>query len=152
MLVTNNFFVFKQKHSDSNFQVSLIESEFILKWKQNNDIYLKLLKGEYSTFKEKLNFKHKYGKDFKDILGTGYPSLYLISDRLKSLFEENKITGYKCYTIGILKKDGAEYSGYWGFSVTGRCGLLKFDSNNSIVKKLFNDCEIKYLKGNIIRQ
>ena len=50
-----------------------------------------LVKGNYKGINFPLTFKQDEGKNLRDILDTGRPCLYLISDRLKDILESNKL-------------------------------------------------------------
>lgn len=94
----------------------------------------RLIKGEYGTIEFPIVFEHKEGKNFTDILDTGFPSLYLISNRLKILLEDNCYTGWKTYPTIFLDKKGNEIKGYHGFSITGRSGPKDY-TKSEIIKK-----------------
>ena len=69
-----------------------------------------------------------YGNKLRDVLYCGQ-SLYLISDRFKSILNESGLTGWKTYPILLYDKKGSRIDGYNGFSITGRGGNMhKFDS------------------------
>lgn len=75
-------------------------------------------------------FRHIDGKRMRDLLDMRYTgSHFLISDRLKSILEENRFTGWKCYPIELYDKKGNPISGYSGFTVTGRGGRLYYSFN-----------------------
>ena len=70
-------------------------------------------------------FRHIDGKRMRDLLDMRYTgSHFLISDRLKSILEENRFTGWKCYPIELYDKKGNPITGYSGFTVTGHGGRL----------------------------
>ena len=93
-----------------------------------------LIKGDYNGIHFPVLFKQQYGSKFTDILGAGWPSLYLISDRMKKILEENKLTGWKSYPIKLYDKKNDEITGYNGFSVTGQCDPIDY-SNSDIIEK-----------------
>jgi hypothetical protein len=81
-----------------------------------------LTRGNYQHISFPVIFKHSMGKKkLTDLVDTGHPSFFLISDRFKKLLEDNQITGWKTYPIVLLEKNGQEISGYHGFSVIGSC-------------------------------
>ena len=50
-----------------------------------------------------------------------YPQMFLISGRIRQVFEENGLTGWKAFDVVVWKKDGEQQvTGYNGFTVTGR--------------------------------
>ena len=110
-----------------------------------------LIKGKYEGINFPVAFKQEYGKKFADILGTGWPSLYLISDRMKSILEENKLTGWKVFPIKLYDKKGNEIQGYHGFSITGQCSPVDFGKSEIIEKRLVSHGPLcKYYKGLIV--
>ena len=75
-------------------------------------------------------FRQIDGKRMRDLLDMRYNgSYFLISDRLKSILEENRFTGWKSYPIELYDKKGNPISGYSGFTVTGRGGRLYYSLN-----------------------
>ena len=114
-----DFFDFGDKSTSSTFQAGAIGLE-----RDKDDICGQdnLIKGKYNEINFPIVFKQKYGTKLLDILGTGWPSLYLISDRMKTILEENQITGWKTFPIKLYDKKNNEILGYQGFSITGRCG------------------------------
>lgn len=83
-----------------------------------------LLTGDYRGAEFPLEFRHYSGKRYDDVLGIGYSSLYLISDRFREVLEKNNFTGWKCFPVRLFTKKGEEVTGYQGFSVTGRAGRI----------------------------
>ena len=88
------------------------------------DFYQQLIVGDYSGIEFPVIYEQmrdEYGKKrMRDILDMRYPPLYIISDRMKHLLEDNKITGWCSYPILLYDKKGNVISGYNGFSYTGR--------------------------------
>jgi hypothetical protein len=108
----------------------------------------KLIKGDYHGIEMPVIFKQMYGKNFCDILDTGSVSLYLISDKMKNLLIEEKISGWQVYPIKLLTKKGIEISGYHGFSITGRCGTIDYKQSEIIEKRSVENGPLsKYYKG-----
>lgn len=97
--------------------------------------HLKLIKGDYKGIVFPVIFKQEYGKKLTDILDTGHASLFLISDRMKTILEENKLTGWKTFPIKLYDKKGKEITGYHGFSITGYCGPTNYEKSVIIEKK-----------------
>jgi hypothetical protein len=113
----------------------------------NLDDDLKLIEGEYNGIDFPIVFKQKYGKKLTDILDTGFPKLYLISEKLKKVIEENKLTGWKIYSIKLFDKKGNEIFGYHGFSLTGRCTSIDYGTE-IIEKRMVPDGPVcRYYKG-----
>jgi hypothetical protein len=108
----------------------------------------KLIVGNYEDILFPVLFKQAYGKKICDIIDTGWPSLYLISDKLIDIFEKNNFTGWKLFPVKILDKKGNVIEGYHGFSVTGICGPIDY-SKCTIVEKRFvpNGTLNKYYQG-----
>lgn len=96
----------------------------------------KLIYGEFEGIKFPVVFKQDSGKKLHDMLDTGYVSLYLISEKMKNIFEENNLMGWQTFPIIVLDKKGKEVKGYHGFSVTGRCGPVDYTKCEIIEKRL----------------
>ena len=86
----------------------------------------RLIIGKYEGITFPVVFKQFQGKKLLNILGTGWPGLYLISDKTKTVLEENHLTGWKTFPIKLYDKKENEILGYHGFSVTGRCGPIDY--------------------------
>ena len=84
--------------------------------------YRFLLVGEYEYFQFPIVFRQYDGKRLRDFLDTGWPPVYLISDRVVSLLKDNLITGWHNYSIKLFDKKGNSIEGYSGFSVLGKGG------------------------------
>ena len=97
----NDFFKFNARMTTSIFQAGSVN----LKRDVNKDFQeWDLVKGNYAEIDFPVVFKQDYGKKLTDILGTGWPSLYLISDRLKKILEDNELTGWKTFPITVYDK------------------------------------------------
>ena len=83
-----------------------------------------LLKGEYDYYRFPIVFHQFDGKRLRDFLDTGYPPVYLISERIVSILKENDITGWNNYPIILYDKKGNIIEGYYGFSVIGKGGVF----------------------------
>lgn len=96
-------------------------------------------------------FKQEYGKKLQDILDTGWVSLFLISDKLKAVLEENALTGWKTFAVKVLDKKGQEIQGYHGLSIVGRCGKINYSKSEIIEKRLVPNAPLgKYYKGSYV--
>ena len=85
----------------------------------------KIIKGDWSGLEFPLIFHQiENGKKLRDVLDMRYVSAYLISDRMKNILEENKITGWKSYPVVIHDKKGSIIEGYNGFSIVGKSGPM----------------------------
>lgn len=103
----------------------------------NNDEDL-LIQGLYKKIFFPVEFNQDtddQGRDLKDIIETGWPSLYLISKKTLDIFKKNSFTGWNVFPIEVFDKKGKEIKNYYGFSVTGRCGSISFDKSKSIKKQ-----------------
>jgi len=81
-------------------------------------------------------------------LDAGWPSLYLISDNLKTALENNNFTGWKIFDARVFDLKDNEIPGYYGFSITGGCGPVSYDKSEIIEKRLVsNGPLIKYYQG-----
>ena len=115
-----------------------------------NDVsdHSKLIKGQYDGINFPVVFKQKYGEKFNDILDTGWVNLFLISDRMKKILEENKLTGWRTFPIRLYNPEGVEVPGYHGFSVIGRSSPTNYERSEIIEKqKIPNGPVSLYYKG-----
>jgi hypothetical protein len=145
----NDFFSFDSNFKNSNIQVFATELDTIPdplgdKISDHNQ----LIFGVYNEIHFPVIFEHKYGKNFFDILDTGWCSLFLISDRMKNILEGNQLTGWKIFSIKIYDKKRNEIFGYHGFSVMGRCVQLDYKKSEIIEKRMVPTGPVrKYYKG-----
>lgn len=107
----------------------------------------KLIKGEFEDINLPVVFAYNHGKKIRDMLDTGHPLLYLISDRFKEILEENHLTGWKSYSVNLFDKEGNEINGYHGISITGRCGDIDYNKCEIIEKKMSTGQVYKVYKG-----
>ena len=103
--------------------------------------------GDYDEFSFPLIFQHKNKHKPLDMLDTGSGCLYLISDRMRKILEENQLTGWNVFSIKLLEKNN-EIPGYHGFSVLGRCGQIDYSKSEIIYKQMFEWSPLKkHYKG-----
>lgn len=97
----------------------------------------KLIKGDYSGIDFPIIFQQgSYGgSKLYDILDTGFARLYLISDNMKNILLENKLTGWQTYSIMLFDRKHNRIDGYNGFSVTGKCGPIYYKKNTLFEKR-----------------
>ena len=141
------FYTFSSKLSSSTVQAHAIS----LSDKEDNARLFdqhRLIQGVYEGISFPVIFKQEYGKKLEDVLDTGWPSLFLISDKMKAVLEENALTGWKTFGVKVLDKKGQEIQGYHGLSVTGRCGKIDYSKSEIIEKRLVPNAPLgKYYKG-----
>ena len=141
----SDFFDFDSKY----LSTTVLASAIGLKRDENGlNEHWNLVKGIYKGINFPVTFKQDEGKNLTDILNTGWPSLHLISDRLKNILESNKLTGWKTFPIILFDKKGNEIPGYHGFSFIGKCGPLSYE-NSKIIEKRYvpNGPLCKFYKG-----
>lgn len=148
-MITRDFFEYGSSLVSSTIQVDIINLDEL---SPGNSRYRfvadKLLKGHYTDITFPVAYKHDRGRKWEDMLDTGYPPLQLISNKMKTVLEENELTGWKTYPIRIFKKRGEEIFGYHGFSVTGRSGPTRYDQATIIEKPFYKGGEVhKHYKG-----
>lgn len=95
----------------------------------------KLVYGRFEGIDFPVIFKQVYRGKFKDILDTGWASLYLISEKLKKVLEDNTINGWKVFPIRLYDLNGSELNGYYGFSIVGHCEQPNYDQSKIIEKR-----------------
>lgn len=141
------FYTFDSKLSSSTVQAHAIN----LSGKEDSGGLFdqhRLIQGVYDGISFPVIFRQEYGRKLEDVLDTGWASLYLISDKMKVVLEENALTGWKTFAVKVLDKKGREIQGYHGLSITGRCGKIDY-SKSEIIEKRFavNGLLGKYYKG-----
>lgn len=140
-----DFFDFRSQLLSSTVQAYAVGLE---KGENGIDNHWNLIKGIYQGIKFPVIFKQECGEKLKDILDTGWPSLYLISDRLKTILEEDDITGWKAFPIELYDKKNNEISGYHGFSIIGQCSHTNYDNCEVIERRLVPHGPVcKFYKG-----
>lgn len=83
-----------------------------------------LLRGEADVVKP-VSFQESSGGRPRDLVGSGHPALFLVSDRVAMVLQDHAFTGWSRYDVVVTRKDGSVLEGYSGFKVTGRCGPLQ---------------------------
>ena len=140
-----DFFKFGSKLLSSTFQAGPVGLK-----KDTNGVsaHLNLIRGKYEEIDFAVLFKQDSGKKLTDILDTGYVGLYLVSDRMKNILEENDVTGWKVFLIKLYDKKGNEVFGYHGFSVIGRCGPVDYEKSKIVEKPFVSGGPVcKFYKG-----
>jgi len=119
MLTYKDFFELNSDLSSTKFHAHLFG------YNNKKNAEKRLLIGDYEGFEFPLTFKHERQHKALDILVTG-PYLYLISDRMKKILEENKLTGWNPIYVKLFDIKNNEIPGYYGFSISGRCGPVDY--------------------------
>jgi hypothetical protein len=141
----SNFYVLSEKLSGATLQAHPVGLN--IKEDGNEDI-IRLLIGDYEDIEFPIIFKQKYGKRLDDIIRTGTAILFLISNKMKAILEENNLSGWRAFTSKVLDKKGQEIQGYHGLSITGRCGRIDYNKSEIIEKRLVPNGPLgKYYKG-----
>lgn len=105
-------------------------------------------KGEYSDSVFPVKYKQEFGFRFNDIINTGYPSLYLISQKMNDVLVENQLNGWCTFPVELYDSNKNEISGYFGFSIIGKSGPTSYKKSVIIEKQLVPNGSIcKYFKG-----
>ena len=134
--VPGEFYVFS---SEGHLTTFFVRPDLFEKAIKNNlhgpesgrEIHHQLLYGdEKGGYPEDITFPVIFriieGKKMRDMLDMRFDgNCFLISEHMKALMEENQITGWKSYPVIIYDKSGNEVSGYHGFTVTGRGGIIR---------------------------
>ena len=76
-------------------------------------------------------FYQEDGKRMRDVLDMRSVGFFVISDRMKSILEENGFTGWKTYPVRLYDKKKNLISGYSGFTVTGKGGRVYYPLNEA---------------------
>lgn len=83
---------------------------------------------------EPLICRHHMGGRPRDLVGTGYGTVDLLSDRVISILRDSGFTGWKTFPVEVYGKRGERIEGYHGFSVTGRCGPIDWSKGKKVRK------------------
>ena len=134
-----DFFYFDTNYSSRTFHTEPVDAVTVMNWYDN------LIKGDFEGIVFPIKFQQQSGNKLLDVLNTGTPSLYLISAKLKTLLQEKQVTGWTSFEIELLDKKEAEIKGYYGFSVTGKCGQVD-ESKSEIIKKHFENGHTSYYR------
>jgi len=94
---------------------------------------LELFKGESRPDGE-IYFKRHMGKNVYDLIPTGFAYLYLVSEKVHDLLRSNKVSGWNTFPVKVFDSQKNEISGYYGFSVTGRCGPIDSSKSKKVNK------------------
>ena len=141
------FYTFSSKLSSSTIQAHPIN----LSVKEDSFGHFdqhKLTQGFYNGISLPVIFKQEYGKKAEDVLDTGWVGLFLISNNLRDVLVENGFTGWKTFAVKLLDKYGNEIQGYFGLSITGRCGKIDYTKAEIIEKRIVPNGPLgKYYKG-----
>ena len=116
-----DFFEYDDNNTSSTFRASALN---LVDDEEGINDQDRLIVGKYENITFPVVFKQFREKNLLNILGTGWPGLHLISDKMKTILEENKLTGWKTFPIKLYDKKENEILGYHGFSVTGHCGPI----------------------------
>jgi hypothetical protein len=116
-----DFFTFSSKLSSSTVQA---HAKGLKKNSESDGLYdqHRLIRGAYAGITFPVVFEQEYGKKFQDMLDTGWPDLYLISNKMREVLRGGNLTGWATFPIKLLDKKGNEITGYHGLSVLGTCG------------------------------
>lgn len=79
-----------------------------------------LLRGIYPA--KTLEWRQYMGQRLFDLVGTGYGSLFILSDRVIRALKDTGATGWRAYPAAMTNLRGTAVHGYAGLRVTGRCG------------------------------
>lgn len=131
----NEYYMFSSKLSSNTVQVHALDMS---SKEDSNGLFdqHRLIQGVYDGISFPVVFKQEYGKKLEDILDTGWVNLYLISDRMKTVLEKNALTGWKVFAVQVTDRKGGEIQGYYGLSITGRCGKIDYSKSEIIKKRL----------------
>ena len=121
----SKYYKFNSKNALRTLAASPVVFEKAIKeddWspKSGRHIFEKLIFGHYPDFLDfPLDFIVTDGREIRDVVEMRYPHAFLISEKLKTVFENSGLTGWRTYDVVIHKKNGELLPGYFGFSVIG---------------------------------
>lgn len=82
-----------------------------------------LTRGEYVP-PAPIVFEYSSGGKPRDLIGTEFPEIDLVSQRVIDVLRSSGFKGWSTYPVIVLSKSGEHIEGYHGFAVTGRCGPI----------------------------
>lgn len=139
----NDLKIFELKSKLKSIQVELEEKE-----DYNFNSQWDLITKNYSAFKEPLQFVRRYKKKYLDFIDTGWPQLYLISEKVKEVLEKNSLKGWSTESVQILGENNKLIKGYYLFSITGRIGNIDYSRCKVVEKKYSeNGPSVKVVRG-----
>ena len=71
-----------------------------------------------------LHFEYREGSKLCDFIGTGFATVYLVSQRVVDLLEEHSLTGWRTFKVSVTDRQKKPISGIHGLQVHGRCGPI----------------------------
>lgn len=95
----------------------------------------KLRQGDYTNVTFPLIATYYQGWKIRDVIAFNGIH-FLISDRVKDIFESNGLTGWKSFPVKVYNKKKEEVLGYNGFSITGRTGPI-YKKEKHLFKKRY---------------
>jgi hypothetical protein len=84
--------------------------------------------------KEPVWFKYDSGGEAEDVIYTQSILTYLVSEKIVSILEDSKFTGWSTYPINLYDEKLNNLTGYVGLSITGKASTV--DKERSIREKL----------------
>jgi len=81
---------------------------------------------------EPIVFVRDEGRTARDLIGTSYATIRLVSERFLEVLREHGFTGWATFPVKIWLGDDRVVEGYEGFAVTGRCGPIDDELSESI--------------------
>ena len=142
-----SFYSFGSKLLSTTIQVHAID---LNKHDKTTNLFdqQRLILGNYDGIDFPVVFKQEDGNRWHDIIDTGWPSLFLISSEFRDFLIGNSFRGWKTFEVEVLDKKNNLIKGYYGMSVTGRCGKIYFDRSEIVEKKFSEQGTVgKYYKG-----
>jgi len=100
---------------------------------QNMNQFLALFRGEVEI-DEPIKFKKTKGGNLSDVLWSTLPPFFVISTKLRDIFVNNGLTGWKTYEIEIIDRELSTKTEYWGFSCTGKVGEQDISKGKILIK------------------
>ncbi len=101
-----------------------------------------LVQGHYDGISFPVIFRQENddsGEVLSDILDTGWPSLYLISKKIRNILQDNLFTGWTTFSVKVFNKEGNEIKDYYGLSIIGKCGSIDYSKSTITTKKISPD-------------
>jgi hypothetical protein len=108
-------------HFRDPFSSRWLRLDPISDWVVNVAIADRLAFGEWQP-PEPVVFRGYMGGPIADILWTGLPPLFCVSEMIVKILKENNFTGWATYPVEVSDRKGNRLPGYQGFAVTSYAG------------------------------
>jgi hypothetical protein len=84
-----------------------------------------------------LPIRHAMGEAVpRDFIWTTMATPVVVSQRFIDILLDNRFTGWSTYAVEVYSKAGDLLPGYYGLSITGRCGPIEYEKSQVIYEDM----------------